>query len=250
MATVPLIGITTRQLPATLLDAVPVGIVDAPIEGMFSDHAEAVAGAGGLPVLLPRSADVYSLMTRLDGLVLAGGEDVEPHRYGATPGPYATSHDPGRDEFELALVAAAVDIGLPVLAICRGIQLLNVALGGTLVEHLEPTDDLNHFTTDADRSCRRHRLFVTLGSLVAQALADELDGSGVTAVNSYHHQAVDRPGPGLQVVARADDGTVEAVEDPGRRLIGVQWHPEMHDGVDPLFTWFLQQINEEKWSAA
>lgn len=248
--TAPLIGITTRRLPATALGAVPAGVADAPLEGVFSDYAESVAGAGGVPVLLPRSADVRSVVARLDGLVLAGGEDVEPHRYGATPGPHATSHDTGRDEFELALVGAAVDAGLPVLAICRGIQVLNVALGGTLVEHLEPSDGLDHATTDEHRSCRRHGVVVTPGSLVAQALAAELDASGATAVNSYHHQAVDRPGPGLRVVACADDGTVEAVEDPDRRLVGVQWHPEMHDGIDPLFTWFVRQITEGKWSAA
>ena len=121
----PLIGISTRRLPATALGAVPPGVADAPIEGVFSDYAESVAAAGGIPVLLPRSADVGGLVDRLDGIVLAGGEDVEPHRYGADPVPQSTVHDAGRDEFEMALVRGAIDQGLPILAICRGVQLLN-----------------------------------------------------------------------------------------------------------------------------
>ncbi len=243
----PLIGVTTRRLPASALGAVPPGVADAPLEGVFSEYAEAVAGAGGVPILLPRSADAVAVVDRLDGLVLAGGEDVEPHRYGATPGPHATAHDPGRDEFEIALVHAAIAARRPILAICRGIQVLNVALGGTLREHLEPTADLDHATTDAHRTCRRHQVIVRSSSLLADALGGELDPAGAIGVNSFHHQAVDRVGQGLRVAARAEDGIVEAVEDPDRRILGVQWHPEMHAGVDPVFVWFVEQINEGKW---
>lgn len=223
------------------LGALPAGVLDAEVEGGFADYSQSVADAGGLPVLLPRSADPQRIVERIDALVLVGGEDVEPHRYGAQVGPHATSFDRGRDDFELALIDAAIERGLPVLAICRGAQVLNVARGGTLVEHLDPTAELDHSTTDAPRSERRHRVTIAPDSLVAQALTPDLDADGGLAVNSYHHQAVDRPGDGLRIVARADDGTVEAVEDRDRRLVGVQWHPEMHDGVDPLFTWFIQQ---------
>jgi putative glutamine amidotransferase len=248
--TAPLVGVTTRRLPATALGAVPAGVVDAPIEGVFADYAESIAGAGGVPVLIPRSADVTALIDRLDGLVLSGGEDVEPGRYGAVPGPHATRHDPDRDAFEAALIDAALLAGRPILAICRGVQILNVALGGTLVEHLEVSDGLNHAATDEHRTARRHQVAVEPGCMLAAALAGQLSDERTLGVNSYHHQAIRIPGAGLSVVAHAADGTIEAVEDRGRRIIGLQWHPEMHAGVDPVFTWFIQHIVEGKWGAA
>ena len=244
----PLIGISTRRLPATALGAVPPGVADAPIEGVFSDYAESVAAAGGIPVLLPRSADVGGLVDRLDGIVLAGGEDVEPHRYGAAPVPQSTVHDAGRDEFEMALVRGAIDQGLPILAICRGVQLLNVTLGGTLVPHLDPGDGIDHAMTELHRSERRHVVAVAPDSMLAEAVGSDLDDGCVVAVNSYHHQAVDEPGAGLAIVARAEDGTVEAVEDDQRRILGVQWHPEMHSGLDPVFTWFVEQARSGPYS--
>lgn len=240
----PLIGITTRHLPASALGAVPAGIADVPIEGVFADYSDSVAEAGGIPVLISRAADVAALVARLDGLVLSGGEDVEPERYGATLGPHATRLDPDRDAFELDLIHAALDVGLPVLAICRGVQILNVALGGTLVEHLEPGDGFDHSITDGDRSTRRHSVSIEPGCMLAAALSDEINEDGAAQVNSYHHQAIDSPGAGLTIVARAHDGTVEAVEDPGRGILGVQWHPEMHSGVDPIFRWFIERIQE------
>lgn len=248
--TAPLVGITTRRLPATALGAVPAGVVDAPIEGVFADYSESVAGAGGIPVLIARSVDVDALVARLDGLVLSGGEDVEPVRYGAPTGPYATSHDPGRDEFEIGLIKAAVGAGLPILAICRGVQVLNVALGGTLVEHLDSSDGFDHSTTDEHRSTRRHHVSVAPDCMLAHALATQIHDGDRVLVNSYHHQAVSVPAPGLTAVAYAHDGTIEAVEDRDRRLLGVQWHPEMHAGIDPVFTWFIQQLGEEKRDSA
>jgi putative glutamine amidotransferase len=240
--TAPLVGITTRRLPASALGKVPAGVVDAPIEGVFADYAESVANAGGVPVLIPRSADAARVVARLDGLVLSGGEDVHPSRYGAETGPNATKHDPDRDAFEASLVAAALDAGVPILAICRGVQILNVALGGTLVEHLEIRDGLDHSTTDQPRSTRRHDVVVEPGCMLASALGEGVSHDRRARVNSYHHQAIDEPGAGLTVIARADDGTIEAVEDPNRRILGVQWHPEMHEGVDPVFTWFVQFV--------
>jgi len=236
----PLIGITTRRLPASALGAVPAGVVDVPIEGVFVDYAESVSGAGGIPVIIPRLLDVAALVDRLDGLVLSGGEDVHPSRYRAEPGPNATQHDPGRDAFEMALIHASVERSLPILGICRGVQILNVALGGTLVPHLEIRDGFDHSTTDEPRGARRHGIVIESGCMLAGALHDEISEDNRARVNSFHHQAIDAPGTGLTIVARADDGTIEAVEDAGRGILGVQWHPEMHDGVDPLFTWFIQ----------
>lgn len=237
----PLIGITTRRISTRGLGPLPPGVADAGLEGGFTDYSNAVAGAGGLPVLLPMSADPVDAVARLDGLVLTGGEDVEPRRYGADFGPYATGSDPIRDEFEFALVGEAVGNGTPVLAICRGLQVLNVACGGTLVDHLEPAGGLDHAATEAHRSERRHRIRVEPHSMIGGILTDELDATGHTDVNSFHHQAVATPGSGLRVVARADDGTVEAVEDASRGLLGVQWHPEMYAGVDPVFVWLMKQ---------
>jgi putative glutamine amidotransferase len=246
----PLIGITTRRLPASALGAVPAGVVDAPIDGVFADYSESVAGAGGQPMLIPRAADPRILVALLDGLVLSGGEDVEPHRYGSAPDEFATRHDPQRDDFECSLIEAALAEEIPVLAICRGVQILNVALGGTLVGHLPPVDGFDHSTTEEHRSSRRHEVTVQTGCMLASVLAEHLDQGGRINVNSYHHQAVSSPGVGLAVVAHAFDGTVEAVEDPARRVLGVQWHPEMHSGIDPVFIWLIQQAREGKRHSA
>lgn len=246
----PLIGITTRRLPASALGAVPAGVVDAPIDGVFADYSESVAGAGGLPMLIPRAADPRVLVTKLDGLVMSGGEDVEPHRYGSAPDEFATRHDPERDQFECSLIEAALAEGIPVLAICRGVQILNVALGGTLVGHLPPIDGFDHATTEEHRSARRHEVTVKAGCMLASVLTEHTDDAGRIDVNSYHHQAIASPGAGLAIVAHAFDGTVEAVEDPARRLLGVQWHPEMHAGLDPVFTWLIQQARDARRHAA
>lgn len=239
----PLIGITTRRIAATALGAVPLGVADAEIDGVFDYYSESVAAAGGVPVLIPRASDPELLVMRLDGLVLSGGEDVEPSRYGAVAGPHATRHDPRRDAFEIALIEAALHRGLPILAICRGVQILNVALGGTLVEHLDADGGFDHAMTDEHSSVRRHDVIVSDGCLLSAVLGTELVG-GRLRVNSYHHQAIDMPGTGLAVVARAFDGTVEAVEDRSRAVLGVQWHPEMHAGVDPVFDWLIQQVTQ------
>ena len=238
----PLIGITSRRLPASVLGAVPAGVVDVPIEGVFADYAESVSGAGGIPVIIPRLLDAAALVDRLDGLLLSGGEDVHPSRYGAEPGPRATQHDQGRDAFEIGLIHASVERGLPILGICRGVQILNVALGGTLVPHLDIRDGFDHSTTEEHRGTRRHGIVIESGCMLAAALRNEISEENRTRVNSFHHQAINVPGSGLTIVARADDGTIEAVEDAGRGILGVQWHPEMHDGVDPLLTWFIQFV--------
>ncbi len=159
-------------------------------------------------------------MARLDGLVIAGGPDVDPARYGAERDPRSGPPAPARDAWELALIEAALAAGTPLLGVCRGMQLLNVALGGTLVQHLE-----GH--TEAVGVFGGHPVKPVPGSLYAGIVPEE------TTVPTYHHQAVDRLGTGLVPSAYAADGTVEAVELPADRgwVLGVQWHPEM--GEDP-----------------
>ena len=175
-----------------------------------------------LPVLAPADAD--AMLDGMDGLMLTGGEDIDPHRYGAPPHPALGDVHAGRDDFELALLRAAMARRLPTLAICRGIQVANVALGGTLVQDLpsEWPDALQH-EGSWPRDRRVHPVHANPSSRLAQAL-----GAHDLSVNSFHHQAVATLAPGLVAVAHAPDGVVEGVEWPGDDwwMLGVQWHPE------------------------
>jgi putative glutamine amidotransferase len=175
-----------------------------------------------LPVLDPEDAD--AMLDGMAGLILTGGEDVDPARYDAAAHPALGEVHAARDAFELALVHAARARRLPTLAICRGVQVANVALGGTLVQDL-PTEWERPLPHDAawGRDERVHRVHVTPGSRLARAL-----GATELPINSLHHQAVKRVADGAAVVARADDGVVEAMEwtRDDWWMVGVQWHPE------------------------
>jgi putative glutamine amidotransferase len=186
-----------------------------------------VAAAGGIPVLLPPLPDVAGAVDRLDGLLLTGGGDIDPGRYGAEPHPRTVRVSVPRDAAELELLGAAMAAGLPVLGVCRGMQLVNVARGGTLRQHLPA--DAGH--TPAPGTFGSHPVRVAAGTRLAGILG--ANGSGVD-VPTAHHQAIDRLGDGLVAAAWAEDGVIEAVE-PGaagdRFLLAVQWHPEA--GTDP-----------------
>ncbi|MDQ2667068.1 MAG: gamma-glutamyl-gamma-aminobutyrate hydrolase family protein [Gemmatimonadota bacterium] len=191
-----------------------------------ASYTNALASAGLRPYILPvlRAADADAMLEGMSGLVLTGGEDVDPSHYGAHPHPSLGDINAGRDEFEIALMLAARDRKLPTLAICRGIQVANVALGGTLVQDLpsEWTGALDHDSSGA-RDRRVHPVRVQASSGLSQALgANSLD------VNSFHHQAVASPAPGLAAVAHASDGVIEGVEWvlDDWWMLGVQWHPE------------------------
>jgi gamma-glutamyl-gamma-aminobutyrate hydrolase PuuD len=193
-----------------------------------AEYVRSLAAAGANPVLLPvqeeHEAVLDSLVRRLDGLVFTGGPDVDPARYGADPHPRSQQPRYARDERELALLAAAERTGVPVLAICRGMQLLNVARGGTLIQHLP--DVVGHEEHNPTPGAfAKHLVKIEQGSLLHQLVAwDE------RYVPAHHHQGIDRLGSGLSAVAWADDGTIEAVEDPSRPfLVGVQWHAEADD---------------------
>ncbi|MEU1127842.1 gamma-glutamyl-gamma-aminobutyrate hydrolase family protein [Streptomyces sp. NPDC005899] len=215
----PLIGVTTYLEPAARW-----GVWELPAAVLPAAYPRLVRRSGGLAVLLPpdeaeRAADVVA---RLDGLVVAGGADVDPGLYGAErdfrTGPPAHA----RDVWEPALLRAALAADVPVLGICRGMQLLNVALGGTLIQHL-------------DGHAGPYGKAGILGEHVVTPVEGTLYASlvpGEASVPTYHHQAVDRLAPGLVASAYAADGTVEAVELPGPRwALGVQWHPEMGEDL-------------------
>ena len=188
-------------------------------------YADAVQAAGGIALLLPPDDEAAefpgTLLERLDGLLLAGGRDIDPLTYGARPDPASGEPSPERDRFELALVSAALELDMPVLGVCRGMQMLNVACGGTLVQDLGDELRARHRHTPGVFS--DHDVRFEPGSLAARAA-----GADLISVRSHHHQALDELGEGLAVTGRSpEDGLVEAVELPGRRFaLGVLWHPE------------------------
>lgn len=212
----PLIGISGY------LEEASWGVWRQPAAFVPQAYVEAVTAAGGLPVVLPPQDGRWAqrVLAALDGLVLAGGPDIDPARYGGVPHPHTDAPSPGRDDWELALLRAALDAGLPVLGVCRGAQLMNVAHGGDLVQHLP--DRLGH--------SRHQPAPATFGPQAVRIRPDSLLHrvlGGSAAVRCYHHQAVGRLGGGLVPCAWGEDESVEAVELPGRRFaLGVQWHPE------------------------
>ncbi len=194
-------------------------------------YADRIAAAGGIPVLLPPVPGIEDALGRLDGLVLSGGGDIDPARYRAEPAPETGSVREERDTAEFALFAAAMSLRLPVLGICRGLQVINVARGGTLHQHLP--DVVGHDGhAPVPGAFGAHAVRVAPGSRLGQILGrDEVDLSFATP--THHHQAVDKLGGGLLPTAWAEDGTVEAFElDPagdGSFVVAVQWHPEAGD---------------------
>ncbi|WNI25745.1 gamma-glutamyl-gamma-aminobutyrate hydrolase family protein [Streptomyces sp. ITFR-16] len=215
----PLIGISTY-----LEASVRWGVWDMPATLLPAGYSRLVRESGGLAVLLPPDAPdaAPEVVSRLDAVVVAGGPDVDPARYGAGRDPRTGPPAPERDAWEAALIGAALDSDTPLLGICRGMQLLNVAFGGTLTQHLD-----GHTGPDgATGVFGSHPVTPVAGTLYASLVPGEC------AVPTYHHQAVDRIGPGLVASAHAADGTVEAVERPGPGwVLGVQWHPEAGDDL-------------------
>jgi putative glutamine amidotransferase len=220
-AKTPLVGVTTYRQEASwgawqrTAALLPVSYVDC------------VAAVGGRPLLLPPAdgpgADPFSaddVIDALDALVLVGGSDIDPARYGAEPEPATTGVSAERDSNELALLAAALRAERPVLAICRGLQLLNVHLGGTLVQNVPAA--VGHGGHQPALGCFAPTdVHIEPGSLLSKAMGE------LATVQCSHHQAIDTLAPGLVVTARAADGLIEAVELPTATfVVGVQWHPE------------------------
>jgi gamma-glutamyl-gamma-aminobutyrate hydrolase PuuD len=233
----PLIGITTSA--ATLpIDGEPLEIAYVP-----RVYHDAVLAAGGLPVhvpTLPGSASA-DLLSRLDAIVLSGGGDVDPAAYGEANG-HGRDLEPDRDHAEREIVMMALDRATPLLGICRGAQVLNVALGGTLVQDV-PTHQEHRMPTPGPK----HPVLLEPGSRL-----EAIYGSRRVDVNSAHHQAISALGDGLAVTARAADGTVEAIElrDGALWVLAVQWHPEAMQAVDApqrkLFAALVEQARRQR----
>lgn len=209
----PIVGITAYVEPASW------GVwSDVPVAFIHEQYLEMINAVGARAVVLPPDQVDADVLRMLDALVIAGGPDVSPERYGAEPEPLTDSR-PERDRGELTLLAGALAADLPVLGVCRGMQLLAVAYGGRLHQHLP--DVIGHEKhRPAPATFGAHGVRFVPGSRITEIMAG--DGE----VNSYHHQGVADPG-GLTVTGWADDGVIEAVEDPAKRFVlGVQWHPE------------------------
>jgi len=232
----PLIGITT----SITTDRVPERA------HLNTAYQRAVQAAGGAPVLLAPPLDAgarRALWRLLDGVVLTGGGDVDPALYGEARHATVAEVSDARDALEIDLTRFAIDAGLPLLAICRGIQVLNVALGGSLLQDVASELDtaIVHAQTEP-RHQATHRVKVEDGTRLAAIL-----GSSEVEVNSFHHQALARLGRGLRAVAWSPDGIVEGVEMDGARsvVVGVQWHPEELVGHDPAARSLFQAVVDE-----
>ncbi|MCL1693405.1 MAG: gamma-glutamyl-gamma-aminobutyrate hydrolase family protein [Actinomycetia bacterium] len=237
----PIIGVTSQPKQAISSS----GSLDSHVIG--HTYTDSVLRAGGIPVILPPIAneDVATLVDRLDGIVFTGGGDMDPGRYGEEPHPEVRKVNPARDEFELLLVHEAKERRLPVLAICRGLQVVTVALGGTLIQDIPSVIGSTDHGVIGDAVYEAHQpITIEAGSDIAKAV-----GKTELMVNSIHHQAVKDLAPGFRAVAWADDGVIEGIqhEDDEWPLLAVQWHPEfLGDNCDEashrLFEAFIESI--------
>ena len=225
----PLIGVTTSEVRrAETLRPLPEGEPPQHEMALGMPYVRALERAGAIPVVLPPVAPalVSGLLRPLAGVCLSGGPDLDPSAYGADPSPELGPIEPRLDAFELEVARHADALGLPILGICRGCQALNVARGGTLHQHLPAVTDgtVDHRQTEPGWKTT-HDVRVDRSSRLAAVL-----GGDAVAVNSFHHQAIERLGEGLRAVAWSADGVIEAIEGAGDRLVlGVQWHAETLD---------------------
>jgi putative glutamine amidotransferase len=246
--TQPLVAVPAYRLPPGRVTSWHVGCFAVP-----EPYVQAVRRAGMTPVILPETdlEAVASMLDMFDAVLLLGGGDVDPARYGADAQAEVYGVDPHRDELEIALVHEAARRDLPTLAVCRGIQVVNVARGGTLHQHVPDLPGVLDHRPDASLGSTpvMHDVAVDPGSRVAEAT-----GRTLLRCASHHHQAVDRLGDGLHVVGRSDDGVIEAVEGDDGWLVAVQWHPELTAAEDPtqqaLFVALAERARERSRARA
>ena len=216
-----------------------------------TDYLESVRRSGGDPVEVADTHDApEAIVARVRGVMLTGGGDVDPAYYGEAPHATFEPSESGRDAFEIGLAKAAIAADIPLFAICRGMQVLNVAMGGTLIQDIptEVAGALNHSIREP-RFHIAHEVWVAKDSKLWTIMADKLDGESLQ-VNSRHHQSVKRVAPGFEVSATAPDGVIEGIERPASRFcVAVQWHPENFwrtGEFRPLFEQFLQAARSER----
>ncbi len=244
----PVIGLTTQTLHS--IDGIPPALPSSWV--MNQRYFVAAAMVGAVPWMIPLFDDdlmtLREIYERLDGLLIPGGVDIDPRQYGEEIRPECGNLDPARDRVELQLVRWAVEDGKPVLGLCRGLQVINVACGGSLWQDLASQNPEFHKhdyfpTAGYQRDYMAHTVAVEPDSLLHSLLE-----TTVADVNSMHHQGIRTPGKGLRVSATAPDGLIEAMEGTGEAfLLGVQWHPEVFEMADPrtrhLFGGFIQAAN-------
>lgn len=233
----PLIGLTTY------LEQAQTGVWDVQAAFLPKVYFEAVTKAGGIAILLPpQSVDATiaaQVLSGLDGLIITGGKDVDPARYGQERHPETDEPRKDRDAWEDALLTAAIDSELPFLGICRGAQLLNVALGGTLHQHIPDVLGTTRYNLGSG-NFGENEVEIEASSRLAKTLR----GTESLHVKSYHHQAIDELAEGLVITARSDDGTIQAVELEGVPFgVAVQWHPEQDDDIR-LFKGLVEAARE------
>jgi putative glutamine amidotransferase len=244
----PVVGVPTQTLQA--IDGIPEGVPHSWV--MNHRYFLALTGVGAVPWMIPLldsdPETIRAIYERLDGVFLAGGVDVDPSCYGATRDALCGNTDLARDRVEMMLARWAIEEGKPLFGVCRGMQVINVVTGGTLVQdctYVVGADKHDYFPTAGwARDHLAHEVEIAGGSRLERVF-----GSSRVGVNSMHHQAIQRLGEGLDVTARAPDGVIEAVEGRGDAfLVGVQWHPEMLVDRDPgthrLFEAFIEAASE------
>ncbi len=217
--TTPRIGLSTYRTPGQMT------IYDGELAVLPSQYIECVTRAGGLAVMIPPQPltikDATSILSGLDGLIITGGADINPSRYGQERGPHTAEPEDLRDSLEDTLLSSAREMGMPILGLCRGAQMLNVHLGGTLHQHLPDVVGHDRYQV-GDGVFHPEPMTITEGSLLHTIL-----GETEVAGHVYHHQAIDQVAPGLEVSARGFDGTIQAVEMEDYPFgLAVQWHPE------------------------
>lgn len=225
----PLIGVPGRRKVGSQVDGFAGPLAPLEMDLYLADYSRGVLAAGGLPVNIPLDADPADYLPHLGGVLLTGGADVDPRHYRQQADGNG-GYEQERDDLELALLDAALENEIPVLGICRGLQLINVHTGGSLHQHVPP-----HSRYDVATDQTVHEVTFEPGSELHRLYGER------AAVNSLHHQTVDALGQGLVVTATADDGTVEGLELIDRPVIAVQWHPEMLSVTDPTFSWLITQ---------
>ena len=233
----PLIGLPGRRKTGKQVDGFPESLHGLDIDLYLADYSRSVLRAGGLPVNIPMDADPFDYTPYLHGIVLTGGADVDPSNYEHAPDGNG-AYEADRDALELSLLEEALAADLPVLGICRGLQLINIHAGGTLHQHVP-----EHARYDVAPNARVHEVTFEPHSRLGLLYTGGPDGTDASpiAVNSLHHQTVDRVGGDLMVSARDGDGVVEGLELPGQDVLAVQWHPEMLQEPEPVFDWLIRQ---------